>query len=213
VGTKHDFQAGEAEQMDLLESMGHTPEYSSELIPDASLLLDGHYQQVGHDLVITNPSGDQHTVADYFSFQTPPNLVLKNGAGLSPSMVKALLHQPYADDILFAGPATSSGLGIAIGTVKFRATMNDGTRFHLGKNARAVLNEFEYNEADKKATFEATVLKGGFHYKSGKIGKLNPGLKHSLIKTPSALIGIRGSELDGMVANDGRHQWLECHHP
>jgi hypothetical protein len=92
-------------------------------------------------------------------------------------MVKALLHQPYADDILFAGPATSSGLGIAIGSVKFilgkvlaigtdgvervlskgdilykgdeirtdgrgffRATMNDGTRFHLGKNARAVLN-------------------------------------------------------------------------
>jgi len=236
VGTKHDFRAGEAEQMDLLESMGQTPEYSSELIPDASFLLDGHYQQVGHDLVITDPAGEQYIVGDYFSFQTPPNLVLMNGAGLSPSMVKSLLHQPYTDDILFAGPATSTGLDIAIGTVKFvlgkvlaigtngvervlskgdilykgdeiqtdgrgfiRATMNDGTRFHLGKNARAVLDEFEYNEADKKATFEATVLKGGFHYKSGKIGKLTPGLKHSLIKTPSAFIGIRGSELDGTV--------------
>ena len=62
-------------------------------LPDASFLLDGHYEQVGFDLVVTNPAGEQFIVHDYFAFQPPPNLVLVNGAGLSPEMVQALLHK------------------------------------------------------------------------------------------------------------------------
>ncbi|MDK1024803.1 MAG: FecR domain-containing protein, partial [Gammaproteobacteria bacterium] len=212
-----------------------------QLIPDASFLLEGEYARVGFDLVITNPDGEQFVVEDYFAQQPPPNLMLANAAGLSPEMVKALLHQSFTDDVMFAGPATSAIGAIAIGTVKFvlgkvtatgsdgvertlhkgdflykgdeiktdgrgfiKVTMTDGTRFHLGKNSRAILNDFEFNESAGVGKFEATVLLGGFHYKSGKIGSLNPGIKHSTIKTPSAFIGIRGSELDGMVAPDGQ---------
>ncbi len=209
------------------------------IVTDASFLLQGEYSQVGFDLVITNASGDTFVVEDYFSQQPPPNLMLANGAGLSPEMVKQLLHQPFGD-LMIAGPATETSADIEIGTVRFilgrvtatntdgeervlrrgdslykgdevrtdgrgfvRAQMLDGTRFNLGKNARATLDDFEFNEAEQVGLFEATVFVGGFHYRSGLIGTLNPTARHSTIKTPSAIIGIRGSELSGNVAADG----------
>ena len=88
----------------------------------------------------------------------------------------------------------------------FRAQMIDGTRFSLGKLAQAVLSAYDFDESEedssRPATFEATVLRGGFQYKSGSIGELLAGrLHHSKIKTPSAVIGIRGSELEGTYEN------------
>ncbi|HIE87080.1 MAG TPA: hypothetical protein EYP91_09630, partial [Gammaproteobacteria bacterium] len=82
-----------------------------------------------------------------------------------------------------------------------KARMLDGTRFHLGKNANAILSDYSFDETAKTGNFEAYVIRGGFHYKSGKIGKMFAGLNknHSTISTPSATIGIRGSELDGNV--------------
>lgn len=220
----------------------HTAEVrATSLVPDASYLLAGEYSQSGFDLIITNPAGEQFVVADYFAQDPPPNLMLASGVGLSPEMVRALLHLPFTDDLLFAGPAAGAELGVVIGTVKFvlgrviaigsdgaervlkkgdslhqgdeirtdgqgfiRAEMNDGTRFHLGKNGRAVLENYAFDEAANVGRFEAKVFLGGFHYQSGKIGTLNPGLNHSQIKTPSAIIGIRGSALDGTVDRSGQ---------
>ena len=224
---KYDVGITSESQFDLAESIEITVDGISDdhplvqLIPDTSFLLEGEYARVGFDLVITNPDGEQFVVQDYFAQQPPPNLMLTNGAGLSPEMVKALLHQSVTDDVLFAGPASAAVGAIAIGSVKFvlgkvtatgsdgadrtltkgsilykgdeistngrgfiRANMNDGTRFHLGKNARAILNDFEFNESANVGKFEATVFLGGFHYQSGKIGSLNPGINHSTIKTP-----------------------------
>ncbi|MDG2077547.1 MAG: FecR domain-containing protein, partial [Arenicellales bacterium] len=86
-----------------------------------------------------------------------------------------------------------------------KARMLDGTRFHLGKNANAILSDYAFDETAKTGNFEAYVIRGGFHYKSGKIGKMFAGLNknHSTISTPSATIGIRGSELDGDVDEFG----------
>ena len=83
--------------------------------------------------------------------------------------------------------------------------MLDGTRFHLGKNANAILSDFAYNETAKVGNFDAFVIRGGFHYKSGKIGKMFAGASksHSTISTPTAIIGIRGSECDGNVDRNG----------
>jgi VCBS repeat-containing protein len=212
-------------------------------LPDVSYLLYGTLEQQGFDLVITNPEGDSVIVSDYFSFSPPPNLIIANGAGLSPEMVRSLMPQSFGNDISFAGPATSGATQIKIGTVSIaygdvqvkhadgtveelnrgdtlykgdviitgarafvKAKMLDGTRFHLGKNGEAVLQEFQYNDAAKIGNFTAFVRVGGFHYKSGKIGKLKPNStdSHSTIKTPSAFVGIRGSELDGTVDIDGK---------
>lgn len=96
---------------------------------------------------------------------------------------------------------------ITTGTRSFvKAKMLDGTRFHLGKSANATLDNFAFDEAAKLGSFEATVLRGGFHYKSGKIGEMFAGgsTNHSTISTPTAIIGIRGSQADGVVSDDGR---------
>jgi hypothetical protein len=89
------------------------------LVPDTSYLLAGEYTQSGFDLIITNPAGEQFPVADYFAQDPPPNLMLDSGVGLSPEMVRALLHLPFTDDLLFAGPASGARLGAVIGTFKF----------------------------------------------------------------------------------------------
>jgi len=210
-------------------------------LPDATFLLRGAFEQDGFDLIITNPDGEVVVVNDYFSFEPPPNLVIANGAGMSPEMVRAFMPQKFGDDIQFAGPATAGATAIEIGKVTLalgdvrvrhldgteeklsrgdilykgdviitggrafvKAQMLDGTRFHLGKNGEAALSDFEFNESAKTGYFEATVRVGGFHYKSGKIGLFaDLSRTHSTIKTPSAIIGIRGSELDGDVAEDG----------
>lgn len=215
------------------------------MLPDASFLYHGSFEKVGFDLVITNAEGTTFVVEDYFSFIPPPNLMLPNGAGLSPEMVAAKLHLPF-EEVMFAGPANSANALEEIGKVTLvlgdvrvkrmgangnieelqlkrgdtlyegdelttgarsfiKARMLDGTRFHLGKSANAVLTDFVYNESERQGNFEAFVQRGGFHYKSGKIGKMFEGLakNHSTISTPSAMIGIRGSELDGHVDEQG----------
>ena len=215
-------------------------------LPDASFLLEGQFERVGFDLVITNPDGVTFVVADYFSYSPPPNLMLSSGPGLSPGLVMAKLHLPFGDDVMFAGPANSANALVEVGKVTLaigkvtvkrmgadgqieeldvkrgdtlykgdelvtegrgfvKARMLDGTRFHLGKNANAILSDYSFDETAETGNFEAYVIRGGFHYKSGKIGKMFAGLNknHSTISTPSAIIGIRGSELDGDVNEFG----------
>ena len=50
--------------------------------------------------------------------------------------------------------------------------------------------------------FEATVISGFFRYASGKLGGLDKGT-HTTIKTPTAQIGVRGSEMEGIIEEDG----------
>lgn len=104
-------------------------------------------------------------------------------------------------DDLFEGDEITTGERSFV-----KAKMLDGTRFHLGKSANATLDNFAFDEAAKLGSFEATVLRGGFHYKSGKIGEMFAGgsTNHSTISTPTAIIGIRGSQADGLVSDDGR---------
>ncbi|MBF0462351.1 MAG: putative Ig domain-containing protein, partial [Magnetococcales bacterium] len=79
----------------------------------------------------------------------------------------------------------------------------DGTQFQLGPGARVVLDKFVYNPAAAQGEFGATVLKGAFAYASGDIAHQHPG-RHSIVKTPTAQIGIRGSALQGEVADNGQ---------
>lgn len=211
---------------------GQAPEF---LIENAELLLGGQYARDGFDLVITGPDGSLVVVPDYFSFNPPPNLVLANGNGLSPEMVKSLLHDRW-DGVLFAGPAESPPVLEQIGVVTFAsgtvkrinangedtlkkgdplyegdeivvegrgfmvANMNDGTRFTQGANSRTTLDNFDFDEGAKTGTFEAKVLLGGFSYRSGKIGEFAGNTRdHTKISTPSAVIRVRGSELEGNV--------------
>jgi len=216
------------------------PEYS---LPDASFLLYGVFSQDGFDLVITNPAGDKVTVADYFSFEPPPNLVLANGASLTPAMVESLFPRAFSDEVLFAGPAPSGAalteigtITLVVGTVTVRhadgtqdtlskgdilykgdviltaagsfvkAEMLDGTRFHLGQSGEVALDDFTFDETAGQGQFDATIRVGGFYYKSGEIAEMSANLNqaHTRLTTPSAIIGVRGSELEGSVSPDGQ---------
>ena len=212
------------------------------LLPDASFLLYGVFSQSGFDLEITNPDGINHVVPDYFSFPTPPNLMIESGAGLSPAMVKSLFPRAFGQDVLFAGPAPSGAALVEIGSVKLvvgtvtvrhadgsqeavkkgavlyqgdvlvtgagsfvKAEMRDGTKFQLGQNGEAALDQFDFDEAADVGRFEATVRVGGFYYKSGKIGELPSASAqaHTQLNTPTSIIGVRGSELEGAVDQSG----------
>ncbi|NJO16671.1 MAG: cadherin-like domain-containing protein [Thioploca sp.] len=83
-----------------------------------------------------------------------------------------------------------------------RMVLNDGTVFQLGPQSRARLDKYAYDPAVVGGEFESTVSIGTFRYISGKISGHNQG-QHTLIKTPSAHIGIRGSEIDIQVDEQG----------
>lgn len=83
-----------------------------------------------------------------------------------------------------------------------KVTLIDGTVFQLGPNSRASLNKYAYNASEGDGEFESSVFAGFFRFVSGSIADSNEG-QHSTIKTPTATIGIRGSEIDGRVEADG----------
>ena len=211
-------------------------------LPGEAWLTRADLSQDGFDLVLTL-DGVSHRVADYFSFDVPPNLLLESGPSLTPAMVKSLLPRAFGNDYLYAGPAAGPGLGEPIGTVSLLAgtvtvrradgstealsrgdsvfkgdvlitgdgsfvkvRLTDGTTFQLGKNGEAALDDFEFNEAANIGNFEASIRVGGFYYKSGKIGEVTEGSAdaHTKLSTPSSVISVRGSELEGSVDSSGQ---------
>ncbi|MBF0096917.1 MAG: putative Ig domain-containing protein, partial [Magnetococcales bacterium] len=83
----------------------------------------------------------------------------------------------------------------------------DGTQFQVGAAARVVINKFLFNPAAGQGEFGATVMKGAFSYASGKLAQQHSG-RHTLIKTPTAQIGVRGSKFQGNVGEDGKTDLL-----
>ncbi|MBF0400894.1 MAG: FG-GAP repeat protein [Magnetococcales bacterium] len=84
-----------------------------------------------------------------------------------------------------------------------KLVFKDKTLLQLGESANIVLNKYAYNPDAKEGNFEATVTRGMFKFASGDLAKQHAG-RHSLLKTPTAQIGVRGSELQGEVAADGK---------
>lgn len=113
-------------------------------------------------------------------------------------------NEIYLNDTIITGPRTYVKIQLA-----------DGTVFQLGPLSRATLEHFDFQQAEDaqqanqgeyfdqaQHKFEVSVQSGHFRFNSGLIAESNEG-RHSVIKTPSAVIGIRGSEIDGFVAHDG----------
>jgi len=73
----------------------------------------------------------------------------------------------------------------------------DRTTFTVGANARLTIDRFVYDPA-RGGNFDASVAKGAFRFLSGRRA---PGGSSS-IRTPIAVIGIRGTALDGVVGED-----------
>ncbi|MCV6606819.1 MAG: FecR family protein [Campylobacterales bacterium] len=74
---------------------------------------------------------------------------------------------------------------------------NDKTVINLGRESEFIIKDYLYDEAKKEASSEFEIPKGAFKAITGGIGKINP--DKFKIKTRTSTIGIRGTELVGVI--------------
>ena len=77
----------------------------------------------------------------------------------------------------------------------------DETVFTLGSGAKLVIDEFVYDPAAESGSMTTQITKGAFRFVSGKLAKSSP--KAMKVKLPSASISIRGTQVAGIVDEDG----------
>ena len=70
-------------------------------------------------------------------------------------------------------------------------TIKDGTLLSLGPDSEMEIDELVYDPARKNVGLNVNVAHGTFLYFSGRIAKVNP--QAVTVKTPNAVIGIRGT--------------------
>lgn len=69
----------------------------------------------------------------------------------------------------------------------------DESVFTIGPNSEVLIDEFVYDPDTGAGTLVANAVKGSFRFISGRIGATTP--QNISIKTPSAVIGVRGTSL------------------
>ena len=109
-----------------------------------------------------------------------------------------------------AGPV-SSGTKIFLGDEievasggRMQIMLLDETVFTLGSGAKLVIDEFVYDPAAESGSMTTQITKGAFRFVSGKLAKSSP--KAMKVKLPSASISIRGTQVAGIVGEDGTSQ-------
>lgn len=83
----------------------------------------------------------------------------------------------------------------------------DETAFTIGPDSEIVIDEFVYDPVTGSGRLAASALKGTFRFVSGKIGALSP--QNIIIKTPSAVIGVRGTMLIVDILRDAQGAVVE----
>jgi len=71
-------------------------------------------------------------------------------------------------------------------------TMNDDSLLSTGPNSVLVLQRFALDPATSQGRFDAALDKGSLVVVSGRIAKQSP--EAMTVRTPSAIIGVRGTE-------------------
>ena len=71
-------------------------------------------------------------------------------------------------------------------------TLKDDTRVALGPNSQVALDRFAFDANTHQGNMFVSVLKGTLSMVSGLMAKLNP--EQVQIRTPTATVGIRGTE-------------------
>ena len=114
-----------------------------------------------------------------------PVTVERSGAG-----------QPVAvGDHVFQSDVVVTGAGGSVGI-----TFVDNSMMSLGPDSRLALDKFQFDTTTHDGVFDSSLQKGTLAVKSGQIVKQTPEAMH--IKTPAALLGVRGTEF--VVRADGK---------
>lgn len=109
-------------------------------VPDAALLMHGQYVRLGPDLMIVGPDGQKVLVTDYFTHETPPDLMGPSGMMIHGTTATALAGPRAPGQVAqaegAAGDVELAQAAQAIGTVtRLTGTVfvqrADGTRVEL----------------------------------------------------------------------------------
>jgi hypothetical protein len=103
---------------------------------------------------------------------------VQRGAERLPAMVGARVR---ASDTVVTGADGSVGI-----------TFTDNTLLSAGPNSVLVLERYAFNSTTHAGKFDARLNRGSLAVVSGKIAKQSPDAM--VIKTPSSLLGVRGTE-------------------
>jgi hypothetical protein len=96
--------------------------------------------------------------------------------------------QPIAvGDHVFQSDVIVTAAGGSVGI-----TFIDNSQMSLGPESRLVLDQFKFDTATHVGEFDSSLQKGTLAVKSGQIVKQTP--EAMKIKTPAALLGVRGTE-------------------
>ena len=105
--------------------------------------------------------------------------------------VKVLRHgaaQPLAvGDHVFQSDTVSTAKGASVGI-----TFVDNSMMSLGPSSQLALDQFQFDTTTHAGVFNTSLTKGTLAVKSGQIVQQTPEAMH--IKTPAALLGVRGTE-------------------
>jgi hypothetical protein len=93
------------------------------------------------------------------------------------------------NDVIETGASSSIGI-----------TFNDNTVFSTGPNSRVSMEEFKFNPVTLKGSFLAKLGRGTLSVVSGDIARGSP--KAMRIRTPSAILGVRGTRFLVRVNED-----------
>ncbi|MGB0966055.1 MAG: FecR family protein [Litorivicinus sp.] len=108
------------------------------------------------------------------------------------------------------GPLTSGaqifeGDQLAVGDEgRLQVMLLDQTTFTLGAGAEFTVDEFVMDSASP--SLNADITRGAFRFVSGKIAKSGPDAM--TVDVPNAVIGVRGTQVAGLVEEDGTAQVL-----
>ena len=80
----------------------------------------------------------------------------------------------------------------------------DETVFTLGSGARLTIDEFVFDPDRQSGSMTTQITKGAFRFVSGKLAKSSPSAMK--VQLPSATLSIRGTQVAGLVEEDGNSQ-------
>ncbi len=92
----------------------------------------------------------------------------------------------YADDTIATGADS-----------KLTIVFIDGMEFRLGEDAKLLIDDFVFDQADSTGLQSLSAIKGAFAYQSGLLAASDPSAV--TIKTPLGTLGIRGTKLLGLA--------------
>ena len=102
-------------------------------------------------------------------------------------------------DSIFPGDRLVTGADSALG-----ATLADGTLLSVGPLGVLTLQAFDYESTSRAGSVVLQAARGAFRMVSGLIAKANP--RAIAIHTPTATIGVRGTDVLVDVGEDGQEK-------